>query len=76
MGFDLDFWWELSLLVTIMLLGPWQEMKALGQAQDALAALAALLPDEAERVTPGGFVDTVPLDQLQLIAGHAGGAAP
>ncbi len=51
--FDLDFWWELSLLVTIMLLGHWQEMKALGQAQDALAALAALLPDEAERVAPG-----------------------
>ncbi len=51
-AFDLDFWWELSLLVTIMLLGHWQEMKALGQAQDALAALAALLPDEAERVAP------------------------
>ena len=30
--FELDFWWELSLLVTIMLLGHWQEMKALGQA--------------------------------------------
>ena len=52
--FDLDFWWELSLLVTIMLLGHWQEMKALGHAQDALAALAALLPDEAERVDPDG----------------------
>ena len=52
--FDLDFWWELSLLVTIMLLGHWQEMKALGQAQDALAALAALLPDEAERVGADG----------------------
>ena len=50
--FDLDFWWELSALVTIMLLGHWQEMKALGQAQDAVAALAALLPDEAERVAP------------------------
>jgi len=45
--FDLDFWWELSLLVTIMLLGHWQEMKALGQAQDALAALAAAV----ERMT-------------------------
>ena len=51
--FDLDFWWELAALVTIMLLGHWQEMKALGQAQDALAALAALLPDEAERVAGG-----------------------
>jgi Cu2+-exporting ATPase len=64
--FDLDFWWELSLLVTIMLLGHWQEMKALGQAQDALAALAALLPDEAERVGPDGSVDVVAVDDLQV----------
>src|SRR5436189_208386 len=48
--FDLEFWWELSALVTIMLLGHWLEMKALGQAQSALAALAELLPDEAERL--------------------------
>ena len=48
--FDLEFWWELAALITIMLLGHWQEMKALGQAQVALAALAELLPDEAERV--------------------------
>ncbi|HEX2774631.1 MAG TPA: heavy metal translocating P-type ATPase [Micromonosporaceae bacterium] len=52
-AFDLDFWWELAALVTIMLLGHWQEMKAIGQAQGALAALAALLPDEAERVSDG-----------------------
>ena len=63
--FDLDFWWELALLVTIMLLGHWQEMKALGQARDALAALAALLPDEAERVGTDGTVETVGLDQLR-----------
>ena len=53
-AFDLDFWWELAALVTIMLLGHWQEMKAIGQAQGALAALAALLPDDAERVTDDG----------------------
>ena len=47
---DLEFWWELAALVTIMLLGHWQEMKAIGQARDALAALAELLPDEAELV--------------------------
>ncbi len=47
---DLEFWWELAALVTIMLLGHWQEMKAIGQAQNALAALAALLPDEADLV--------------------------
>jgi len=27
---DLDFWWELAALVTVMLLGHWQEMRALG----------------------------------------------
>jgi Cu2+-exporting ATPase len=47
-----------------MLLGHWQEMKALGQAQDALAALAALLPDEAERVDPSGTIETVPASAL------------
>src|SRR5215208_7471093 len=62
--FDLDFWWELALLVTIMLFGHWQEMRAIGQAQGALGALAALLPDDAERVTDQG-VETVPLASLR-----------
>jgi Cu2+-exporting ATPase len=62
--FDLDFWWELSALVTIMLLGHWQEMKAIGQAQGALAALAELLPDDAERVGDDGAVETVSLSEL------------
>ena len=62
--FDLEFWWELALLVTIMLLGHWQEMKAIGQAHGALAALAALLPDEAERLTPDGSIELVPVDAL------------
>jgi P-type Cu2+ transporter len=61
---DLEFWWELAALVTIMLLGHWQEMKAIGQAQGALAALAELLPDEAERVGPDGQVTTVSLADL------------
>lgn len=52
-GFELDFWWELALLVTIMLLGHWLEMSALGAASSALDALAALLPDEAEKVIDG-----------------------
>jgi Cu2+-exporting ATPase len=63
--FALDFWWELAALVTIMLLGHWQEMKAIGQAQGALAALAALLPDDAERVTDDG-VETVPAADLRM----------
>jgi len=64
--FDLDFWWELAALVTIMLLGHWQEMKAIGQAQGALAALAELLPDDAERVGDDGRVETVPIADLAI----------
>lgn len=63
-GFDLDFWWELALLVAIMLLGHWIEMSALGSAQGALDALAALLPDEAERITGTG-TETVSVAELQ-----------
>ncbi|MFG1776465.1 heavy metal translocating P-type ATPase [Micromonospora sp. NPDC049048] len=65
-AFDLDFWWELAALVTIMLLGHWQEMKAIGQAQGALSALAALLPDDAERVTADGGVERVSVGDLRV----------
>jgi Cu2+-exporting ATPase len=65
-AFDLDFWWELAALVAIMLLGHWQEMKAIGQAQGALAALAALLPDDADRIADGGEVERVPVAQLRI----------
>ena len=62
---DLDFWWELASLITIMLLGHWLEMKAIGQARGALTALAELLPDTAERVTAEG-VETVAIGQLSV----------
>jgi P-type Cu2+ transporter len=62
--FDLEFWWELALLIDVMLLGHWMEMRALGQARGALAALSELLPDEAERVT-NGQVEKVTLDELR-----------
>lgn len=65
-AFRLDFWWELSALVTIMLFGHWQEMQAIGQARGALAALAALLPDDAERVAADGQVQRVPVSDLRL----------
>ncbi len=77
--FDLDFWWELAALITIMLLGHWLEMRALGQAQSALAALAALLPDEAERVRPGGEIETVStsaLGRADVVLVRAGGRVP
>ncbi|HEY8454118.1 MAG TPA: heavy metal translocating P-type ATPase [Actinopolymorphaceae bacterium] len=76
---DLEFWWELSALVTIMLLGHWQEMKAIGSAQGALAALAALLPDDAERITPTGDVEQVAASELRvgdLVLVRPGGRVP
>jgi Cu2+-exporting ATPase len=75
---DLEFWWELALLIVIMLLGHWLEMRALGQASSALDALAALLPDAAERVTGDG-VETVPIDQLvvgDVVLVRPGGRVP
>ena len=64
--FAQEFWWELTALVTIMLLGHWQEMKALGQSRDALSALAALLPDEAEHVGENGHVHVMPVSALRV----------
>jgi P-type Cu2+ transporter len=52
--FDVEIWWELATLITIMLLGHWLEMRSIAQARGALAALAELLPDTAERVTLDG----------------------
>jgi Cu2+-exporting ATPase len=78
-AFDLDFWWELAALVTIMLLGHWQEMKAIGQARGALAALAELIPDEAELVEPDGDVVAVEVHALQpgdTVLVRSGGRVP
>jgi Cu2+-exporting ATPase len=46
----MDFYWELATLVTVMLLGHWLELRAVGSAQSALNELAKLLPDTAERL--------------------------
>ncbi|WP_425300301.1 heavy metal translocating P-type ATPase [Nocardia farcinica] len=62
---ELDFWWELALLIVIMLLGHWIEMRSLGQASSALESLAALLPDEAERLGEDGTTATVPVTDLR-----------
>ncbi|KAB1924256.1 heavy metal translocating P-type ATPase [Micromonospora noduli] len=78
-AFDLDFWWELAALVTIMLLGHWQEMKAIGQAQGALSALAALLPDDAERLDGDGQPERVRVSDLgvgDLVLVRPGGRVP
>ncbi|MHA5282886.1 heavy metal translocating P-type ATPase [Corynebacterium sp. CQ3829_602738] len=59
---ELNFWWELALLVVIMLLGHWIEMRSLAQTTSALDSLAALLPDEAEKIDGDEVVKVTPAD--------------
>ncbi len=63
--FEVEIWWELATLITIMLLGHWLEMRSIAQARGALAALAELLPDTAERVTATG-TEEVAIGSLAL----------
>ncbi len=63
--FEIEVWWELASLITIMVLGHWLEMRAISQARGALNALAALLPDTAERVS-GTETQTVPISELKV----------
>ena len=73
-----QLYWELATLVTIMLLGHWIEMRAIGRAQGALSELAKLLPDMAERIVDGR-VEEVRADQLQtgdLVLVRPGASVP
>ncbi|MFB8145375.1 heavy metal translocating P-type ATPase [Microbacterium sp. NPDC056003] len=75
---ELDFWWELALLIVIMLLGHWIEMRSLAQTTNALDSLAALLPDEAEKVVGDSTVTVAPAD-LELgdvVVVRPGGRVP
>src|SRR6266403_1983857 len=63
--FEIDVWWELASLITIMVLGHWLEMRAISQARGALNALAALLPDTAERIR-GADTESVSLSELRV----------
>jgi Cu2+-exporting ATPase len=62
---EVEVWWELASLITIMLLGHWLEMRAVSQARGALDALAALLPDTTERIS-GTEIQKVPLSELHV----------
>ena len=63
--FEIEVWWEVATLITIMVLGHWLEMRAVSRASGALNALAALLPDTAERIV-GEEIRTVPLSDMQV----------
>ena len=75
---QLEFWWELALLIVIMLLGHWLEMRSLAQTTSALDSLAALLPDEAERAEGDETVTVSPADLEvgDIVIVRPGGSVP
>ncbi len=75
---ELEFWWELALLIVIMLLGHWIEMRSLAQTTSALDSLAALLPDQAERVEGDEIVTVAPGDLKvgDVVIIRPGGSVP
>ncbi|MBE7190951.1 MAG: heavy metal translocating P-type ATPase [Gordonia polyisoprenivorans] len=75
---ELNFWWELALLVVIMLLGHWIEMRSLAQTTSALDSLAALLPDQAEKVVGDDVVAVSPteLEVDDIVVVRPGASVP
>jgi Cu2+-exporting ATPase len=76
--FEVDVWWELATLITVMSLGHWLEMRAIRQARGALNALAELLPDTAERVVGSDveIVKTAMLCKDDIVLVRPGGRVP
>ena len=62
----MDFFFEFTTLLLIMLLGHWIEMKALGEAGDAQKALAELVPKDAHVVLEDDSIETRPVADLQV----------
>ncbi|HEX4403131.1 MAG TPA: heavy metal translocating P-type ATPase [Galbitalea sp.] len=74
----MDFWWELSTLITIMLLGHWIEMAAVMSAGNALGELASLIPDVAD-VVHGDQTMSTPVSQIVVddtVLVRPGGSIP
>lgn len=60
----MDFFWELSTLILIMLFGHWIEMKSVSGASRELELLVKLMPSEAHMVMKD-HVHDVPSDSLK-----------
>ena len=65
-GHVMDFFFEFASLLLIMLLGHWIEMKAIGEAGDAQAALAKLVPKDAHVVLEDDSIETRPVADLKI----------
>ena len=70
--------WELTTLITVMLLGHYMEMRAVSGAQGALKELSKLLPDTAEVARNGNFkiIGISELKENDVIFVRPGGRIP
>ncbi|WP_367365722.1 heavy metal translocating P-type ATPase [Pediococcus parvulus] len=73
-----SFFWELSTLIVIMLLGHWIEMNAVMHAGSAVDALGKLLPDEAHLVLDDRVqeIKSSEIKETQIIQVRAGEKIP
>ncbi|MFO3666677.1 heavy metal translocating P-type ATPase [Anaerococcus kampingiae] len=62
----MDFFFEFASLLLIMLLGHWIEMKAIGEAGDAQAELAKLVPKDAHVVLEDDSIEIRPVADLKV----------
>lgn len=62
----MDFFWELATLIVIMLLGHWIEMKAVGNAGNALQKMAELLPRNANLIDEHDIISEVNLKEIKV----------
>ncbi len=73
------FFWEMVLLIDVMLLGHWLEMRSVRQASGALGELAKLMPDTAQRIRPDGSTEEISVSQLadgDLVLVRPGASVP
>jgi Cu2+-exporting ATPase len=60
------FFWELSTLIDVMLLGHWIEMRSIMGAGQALEELAKLMPSNAHKILSNGKTKDIPLNELKV----------
>ncbi len=60
-----DFYWEISTLVAVLLLGHWLEMRAVRGTAGALKELTKLIPPVANRIAEDGNIEEVPTSEVQ-----------
>jgi len=61
-----DFYWEISTLTLVLLLGHWIEMRAVVGTSGSLKELVKLIPPKANLINTGGNIELVATAQLRI----------